>query len=199
MLPRAWNIHNSPFWRLYFPGLTFKSITLFLHAEIKSCRTESDICLVGGLQEYHNQTYGDNHMNKGLSHPLQGQAGTKKFATTSHLPSPFSIKEAWIVLWDTTPQSSPSARPYTSSLDLLPCAEQEELRLGDIWSKGECGTQTAKHNHFWWIGVNTQCASETANCIKLCEPRTMRTIFSNRESFLDKPPRKKKKEREREK
>ena len=132
-----------------------------------------------------------------LSRVTALQAGTKKFATTSHLPSPFSIKEAWIILWDTSPQSSPSACPYTSSLDLLPCGEQEELRLGNIWSKGECGTQTAKHNHFWWIGVNTQCASETANCIKLCEPRTIRTIFSNGESFLDKHPRKKKRERER--
>ena len=196
MLPRAWNIHNSPFWRLCFPGLTFKSITLFLHTEIKSCRTESDICLVGGLQEYHDQTYGDNHENKGLSHPLQGQAGTKKFAATSHLPPPLGIKEAWILLWDTSPQSSAAACPYTSSLDLLPCGEWEELRLGNIWSKGECGSQRAKRNHFWWIDVNTQCASETANCINLCEPGTMRTIFSNGESFLDKHPRKK---REREK
>ena len=94
-LPIAWNVHNSHFSRVCLLG--FKGITLFIHMEIKSCRPENNICLVGGLQEHCEQTYVDSCKNRGLSHPLWSLAGTKKFATASHMPSPFSIKEAWIL------------------------------------------------------------------------------------------------------
>ena len=71
MLLITWNTHNSPFSRLCLPGLTFKAITLFIHIEIKSCRTENNNFLVGSLQECPHQTFVDSCKNKGLSHPLQ--------------------------------------------------------------------------------------------------------------------------------
>ena len=49
-----------------------------IHIETKSCRTENNICLVGGLQEQHDLTYVDKCKNKGLN--------TKKLAATNHAP-----------------------------------------------------------------------------------------------------------------
>ena len=43
-------------------ALTFKGITSFIHIEIKCCRTENNICLVGGLQEYHDLAYLSGHL-----------------------------------------------------------------------------------------------------------------------------------------
>ena len=36
--------------------------------EIKSCKAENNICLVGGLQEYSDQTYMERYKNKGFWH-----------------------------------------------------------------------------------------------------------------------------------
>ena len=60
----AWNVHNSHFSRFSLPCLTFKHITVFIHIEIKSCRMENYVCLVGGLQECFDQTYMDNWKTK---------------------------------------------------------------------------------------------------------------------------------------
>ena len=49
-----------------------------IHIETKSCRTENNICLVGGLQEQHDLTYMDKCQNKG--------SNTKKLAATNHAP-----------------------------------------------------------------------------------------------------------------
>ena len=76
-------VHKSPFSRLCLPGLTFKAISLFVHIEIKICRTENNICLLEGLQEHCEQTYVFSCKIKGLSHPFQGLANTKKCVITS--------------------------------------------------------------------------------------------------------------------
>ena len=76
--------------------------------EIKSCRIENNVCSVG---RFTGISWPDLHKqlkNKGLSHHLWGLANTKKFATVSHSPSRFGVKEAWILIcnkivpWDTT-------------------------------------------------------------------------------------------------
>ena len=117
---------------LWLPGLTFKAITLFIHTEIKSCRTENSICLIEGLQEFHDLTYLDTCKNKGLSHFLQGLPGSKKSATTSHT-LPFYYKRSLnsnsgkIVLLDTN-------EPFSWSADFLnkvtiPCSNTLSIYL----------------------------------------------------------------------
>ena len=107
-------ILDNPLSKLFLLGLTFKSIThSFIQRE--KCKTENNISLAGDLQEHLDQTYVDSCKNIGLAHSLWCLAGTKKFTSTSHIPSPFNIKEAWIltlnkmVLWDSSPPSSWSA------------------------------------------------------------------------------------------
>ena len=106
--PIAWNVQNSHFSRLSLPYLTFTRITVYMHMEIKSCRIENNVCSVG---RFTGISWPDLHKqlkNKGLSHHLWGLANTKKFATVSHSPSRFGVKEAWILIcnkivpWDTT-------------------------------------------------------------------------------------------------
>ena len=49
-------------------ALIFKGEYFSIHMEIKSCKTESNIHLVGGLQEYSDQTYMESYKNKGFQH-----------------------------------------------------------------------------------------------------------------------------------
>ena len=49
-----------------------------IHIETKSCRTENNIGLVGGLQEQHDLTYVHQCKNKG--------SNTEKLAATNHAP-----------------------------------------------------------------------------------------------------------------
>ena len=86
---KTWNVHDSPFSRLCLPGLTFKGIRLFIRVEIKSCRTENNI----GLLEVYRNIVTWPMWTAGSTK----DSGTKKFAPTSHTPSPFRIKEAWIL------------------------------------------------------------------------------------------------------
>ena len=45
-------------------ALTFKAMTLSIHRERKSCRTENNICLDGSFQEHHDLTYEESCKNK---------------------------------------------------------------------------------------------------------------------------------------
>ena len=56
---------------------------------MKSCRTENNICLVESLWEHCDLTYVDSYKNKGFQH---------QEVFNNHPPSPFSIKEAAILL-----------------------------------------------------------------------------------------------------
>ena len=114
---------------------------------MKSCKIENNTCLLGGLQEHHDQTYMNSCKNKELLHLLQQLAGNKKSATTSHTPSHFSIKQhlnsnsVKMVLWDTSLPSSPSAGflnkvtilcPNTlSQFNGLSCSKYYDLGLGN--------------------------------------------------------------------
>ena len=75
-------------WEPILKTLTFKCKHFSIHIVIKSCRTENNNYLVGGLQEHCDQTYMDSCKNS-----------TKMFAATSHTRSLFSIKDIWILTW----------------------------------------------------------------------------------------------------
>ena len=65
-LPIAWNTQDSPFSRIW---LLRNHIDFFsTHIEIKSCRTEDNICLAGGLQEQQVLTYVNSSKNKEFQH-----------------------------------------------------------------------------------------------------------------------------------
>ena len=55
-----------------------------MYIEIRSCRTENNICLIGGLQKHCNQIF----MNK------TKDSCVKKFITTCHTLSPFNVSES---------------------------------------------------------------------------------------------------------
>ena len=83
---------------------------------------------------------------------------TEKFATTSHTTSPFSTKEAGMVLWDTIPLSYwftdfPSKvtipHPGTSSLDLLACHVESGMNL-DLITEASFFPEVAFLSHPWW-------------------------------------------------
>ena len=97
MLPVAWNVHDSLVLKALPSRLDLKTSNTFYSYRDKSCRTENNICLVQGLQEYCDQTYLDSCKNKVLLHPLWGLVGANKFATTNHNLSPLCIKEVWIL------------------------------------------------------------------------------------------------------
>ena len=102
MLPRAWNIQSIPFFRF----LIFNGTTLFHLYRDKKFRTETNICLVWGLKEYHGLwTYWTTARTK--------DSYTKKSVINSHTSSSLSRKEAWIqtlVRW-LSGTLVPSSRP----------------------------------------------------------------------------------------
>jgi len=79
MLPIAWNIHNSPFSRLWLSRLTFKDTTLFIHIDWKVVEQRIALFL---LEVYRNI----------VTRPLwtaarTNDSGIKKFATVGHISS----------------------------------------------------------------------------------------------------------------
>ena len=82
------NTLSGPFSWLCLLGVTFKGVTLFLYIEIKSCIMESNICLVGGLQEHCNQTYVFNCQNRDyhISTRIWRTPRSLQQAVTSYLP-----------------------------------------------------------------------------------------------------------------
>ena len=93
MLLIAWNIHNNLFSRFCLPGLTLKAITLFIHIEIKSCKTP---VLLKVYKNILTDLPAQLQEQRIITSP-QGLASTKNSATTSHILSPFSMKETWIL------------------------------------------------------------------------------------------------------
>ena len=69
--------------------LTIRGINFSIRIEIKSCRTETDICLVRGSQEYWDLTYVDSCKVKGCWH--------QEICSNPPCPSPFSVEEAWLL------------------------------------------------------------------------------------------------------
>lgn len=81
MWPKAWNTQDSPFSRLCLSGLTFKGI-------IKVAKQKITMILL--------EFYG-NIVTRHWQVQEQRDFLTKKFATISHTPSHFSIKEGSIL------------------------------------------------------------------------------------------------------
>ena len=87
MLPIAWNtIQVSPFSWLW--PLKVQHFSLDKIWDIKSCRIENSTSLLGGLQ---------GHQWPDLLRQLRKDYHGKKFAKTNQIPSPFNIKEVWIL------------------------------------------------------------------------------------------------------
>ena len=79
----AQNIQDSLLSRFWHRRIQYFSI----HLKIESCRTENNICLVGGLQKHRHLPYIDSCKNKGFQHqevwnnqwhPLPNQCKKKK-------------------------------------------------------------------------------------------------------------------------
>ena len=59
--------------------------------EIKGCRTENNICLVGDLQEHGHLTYKGSRKSKGFLY--------EEVCNNHHTTNPFTTQETWTLTW----------------------------------------------------------------------------------------------------
>ena len=135
MLPMAWNIQDS-----WFSGLSsLKAEHFCIHVEIKNCRTENNLCLVGGLPGQSDQSHEDNLKNKGFWH--QEMCNNQQYSLPCKFKRILKSISGKMVLCDTSLTSSWSVGfpnkvtvpcPSNLSLDLLGCCAVSSTNLDSV-------------------------------------------------------------------